>query len=200
MSTDAVADYLLRIGTTPLLDAEQEVDLAERIQAGLTAASLLAAGERSRELQLAADDGAKAREQLVLANLRLVVAIAKRYRGRGLPFLDLVQAGNTGLMLAVEHFDPSRGRFIACASLWIKRDIARGLADEARTIRLPRRLAAEVHKLARAQSLLRQDLGREATLEELAREVGISVPEVAKIKDYGLPTVSLDALLDVGAA
>jgi RNA polymerase nonessential primary-like sigma factor len=201
-AADLVRVYLNGIGKTALLTAAQEVDLARRIEAGVFAQHVLdAAAEEGSTLerQYAADlrtvvrDGHSARNHLLEANLRLVVSLAKRYTGRGMPLLDLIQEGNLGLIRAVEKFDYSKGfKFSTYATWWIRQAITRGMADQARTIRLPVHLVEQVNKLARIRRDLHQKLGRDATHEELAAESGIPEERIADLLDHARDPVSLD--------
>jgi RNA polymerase nonessential primary-like sigma factor len=201
-AADLVRVYLNGIGKTALLTAAQEVDLARRIEAGVFAKHVLdTAAEEGRELdkQYAADlrwivrDGARARNHLLEANLRLVVSLAKRYTGRGMPLLDLIQEGNLGLIRAVEKFDYAKGfKFSTYATWWIRQAITRGMADQARTIRLPVHLVEQVNKLARIRRDMHQRLGRDATHEELAAESGIPEEKIADLLDHARDPVSLD--------
>jgi RNA polymerase nonessential primary-like sigma factor len=201
-AADLVRVYLNGIGKTALLTAAQEVELARRIEAGVFAQHVLdEAAEEGRELerQYAADlrtivrDGHTARNHLLEANLRLVVSLAKRYTGRGMPLLDLIQEGNLGLIRAVEKFDYSKGfKFSTYATWWIRQAITRGMADQARTIRLPVHLVEQVNKLARIRRDLHQKLGRDATHEELAAESGIAEDRIADLLDHARDPVSLD--------
>ncbi|GAA3231164.1 sigma-70 family RNA polymerase sigma factor [Pseudonocardia petroleophila] len=201
-AADLVRVYLNGIGKTALLTAAQEVDLARRIEAGVFAQHVLdsAAAEGTElEKQYAADlrwivrDGRRARNHLLEANLRLVVSLAKRYTGRGMPLLDLIQEGNLGLIRAVEKFDYAKGfKFSTYATWWIRQAITRGMADQARTIRLPVHLVEQVNKLARIKRDLHQKLGRDATHEELAEESGIPEGKIADLLDHARDPVSLD--------
>jgi len=174
-TADPVKDYLRQIGKVPLLNAEKEVELAKRIEAGLFAEDKLDSDERltpelRRELEIITEDGRLAKNELLEANLRLVVSLSKRYTGRGLLFLDLIQEGNIGLMRAVEKFDYTKGfKFSTYATWWIRQAITRAMADQARTIRIPVHMVEIINKLARVQRQMLQDLGREGTPEELAR-------------------------------
>ncbi|NLF05676.1 MAG: sigma-70 family RNA polymerase sigma factor, partial [Actinomycetales bacterium] len=172
-TADPVKDYLKQIGKVALLNAEQEVELAKRIEAGLFAEEKLASTEGKlepklrRELEWIAGDGRRAKNHLLEANLRLVVSLAKRYTGRGMLFLDLIQEGNLGLIRAVEKFDYTKGyKFSTYATWWIRQAITRAMADQARTIRIPVHMVEVINKLARVQRQMLQDLGREPTLEE----------------------------------
>jgi RNA polymerase nonessential primary-like sigma factor len=206
-AADLVRVYLNGIGKTALLTAAQEVDLARRIEAGVFAQHVLdtaAAEDRELDRQYAADlrhvvrDGMRARNHLLEANLRLVVSLAKRYTGRGMPLLDLIQEGNLGLIRAVEKFDYAKGfKFSTYATWWIRQAITRGMADQARTIRLPVHLVEQVNKLARIRRDLHQRLGRDATHEELAAESGIAEEKIADLLDHARDPVSLD--MPVGA-
>lgn len=213
--TDPVRQYLREIGRVPLLNAEQEVDLSKRIEAGLFASRLLEVqadlkelkqdfteeerilGQRYlkkvKDLQLIAADGAIAKHHLMEANLRLVVSIAKRYNGRGLDFLDIIQEGNLGLVRAVEKFDYTKGyKFSTYATWWIRQAITRGIADTARTIRLPVHMVETVNKYVRVERQLSQDLGRAPTHEELSKELGITVAKVKDLEDLAKDPIELD--------
>src|SRR5664279_1442606 len=178
-SADLVRVYLNGIGKTALLTAEQEVDLAKRIEAGVFAGHMLESGKRLSpqrriDLKMIVRDGGRARNHLLVANLRLVVSLAKRYTGRGMPLLDLIQEGNLGLIRAMEKFDYAKGfKFSTYATWWIRQAITRGMADQSRTIRLPVHLVEQVNKLSRLKRELHQQLGRDATMAELAGESGI---------------------------
>jgi RNA polymerase primary sigma factor len=198
-TSDLVRIYLREIGRVPLLTAEDEVDLAKSIEAGLFADEKLNGGyptlgaERG-DLEFLASDGVRAKQRLIEANLRLVVSIAKRYIGRGLVFLDLIQEGNLGLIRAVEKFDYTRGyKFSTYATWWIRQAITRAIADQARTIRVPVHMVETINKLARVQRQLHQELGREATTEEVAAELGIDVERVAEIQRIAQEPVSLQS-------
>jgi RNA polymerase nonessential primary-like sigma factor len=201
-AADLVRVYLNGIGKTALLTAAQEVDLARRIEAGVFAQHVLDAAKEegtTLERQYAADlrtvvrDGHSARNHLLEANLRLVVSLAKRYTGRGMPLLDLIQEGNLGLIRAVEKFDYTKGfKFSTYATWWIRQAITRGMADQARTIRLPVHLVEQVNKLARIRRDLHQKLGRDATHEELAAESGIAEERISDLLDHARDPVSLD--------
>ncbi|OQO94012.1 RNA polymerase subunit sigma [Saccharomonospora piscinae] len=197
-AADLVRVYLNGIGKTALLTAGEEVDLAKRIEAGVFAQHMLdSAGELSRqrraELAAVVRDGDRAKTHLLQANLRLVVSLAKRYTGRGMPLLDLIQEGNLGLIRAVEKFDYTKGfKFSTYATWWIRQAITRGMADQGRTIRLPVHLVEQVNKLARIKRDLHQRLGREATNEELAAESGIAAHKVSNLLDHARDPVSLD--------
>jgi RNA polymerase primary sigma factor len=201
-SADSVRAYLKQIGKVPLLNAEQEVDLAKRIEAGLYAAERLRAAEEStedlgttmrRDLLWVSRDGERAKDHLLEANLRLVVSIAKRYTGRGMAFLDLIQEGNLGLIRAVEKFDYTKGyKFSTYATWWIRQAITRAMADQARTIRIPVHMVEVINKLGRIQRELLQDLGREPTPEELAKEMDITPEKVLEIQQYAREPISLD--------
>jgi RNA polymerase primary sigma factor len=197
-TSDPVKDYLKQIGKVPLLNAEQEVDLAKRIEAGLFAEDKLAgAGEdlardARTDLEWIADDGRRAKDHLLEANLRLVVSLAKRYTGRGMLFLDLIQEGNLGLIRAVEKFDYTKGyKFSTYATWWIRQAITRAMADQARTIRIPVHMVEVINKLARVQRQMLQDLGREATPEELAAELDLTPERVVEVQQYGREPISL---------
>ncbi|PJM72575.1 RNA polymerase sigma factor [Bifidobacterium primatium] len=197
-TADPVKDYLKQIGRVSLLNAEQEVDLSERIEAGLYAQHLLDTQgddldfKRRRELKWAANDGRKAKDHLLEANLRLVVSLAKRYTGRGMLFLDLIQEGNLGLIRAVEKFDWKKGfKFSTYATWWIRQAITRAMADQARTIRVPVHMVEVINKLSRVQRQMLQDLGREPTPDELARELDMPVEKVQEVQKYGREPISL---------
>jgi RNA polymerase primary sigma factor len=198
-TSDPVRMYLKEIGKVPLLTAEEEVDLAKRIEAGLFASEKLAGTNKKmndklrRELDLIERDGQIAKRKLVEANLRLVVSIAKRYVGRGMLFLDLIQEGNLGLIRAVEKFDYTKGyKFSTYATWWIRQAITRAMADQARTIRIPVHMVEVINKLGRIQRELLQDLGREPTPEELAKEMDITPEKVLEIQQYAREPISLD--------
>ena len=197
-TADPVKDYLKQIGRLNLLNAEQEVDLSERIEAGLYAQHLLDTEsdkmdfKRRRELKWAANDGKRAKDHLLEANLRLVVSLAKRYTGRGMLFLDLIQEGNLGLIRAVEKFDWKKGfKFSTYATWWIRQAITRAMADQARTIRVPVHMVEVINKLSRVQRQMLQDLGREPTPDELARELDMPVEKVQEVQKYGREPISL---------
>jgi RNA polymerase primary sigma factor len=198
---DLVRIYLREIGRVPLLTAQDEVELAKAIEAGLFAEEKLngepdppAARVRADDLAQLSADGTAAKQRLIEANLRLVVSIAKRYIGRGLIFLDLIQEGNLGLIRAVEKFDYTKGyKFSTYATWWIRQAITRAIADQARTIRIPVHMVETINKLARVQRQLHQDLGREATVEEIAVEMGIGVQRVAEIQRVAQEPVSLQS-------
>ena len=197
-TADPVKDYLKQIGRVNLLNAEQEVDLSERIEAGLYAQHLLDTEsdkmdfKRRRELKWAANDGKRAKDHLLEANLRLVVSLAKRYTGRGMLFLDLIQEGNLGLIRAVEKFDWKKGfKFSTYATWWIRQAITRAMADQARTIRVPVHMVEVINKLSRVQRQMLQDLGREPTPDELARELDMPVEKVQEVQTYGREPISL---------
>ncbi|WSA21473.1 RNA polymerase sigma factor [Streptosporangium subroseum] len=201
-STDPVKDYLKQIGRVPLLNAEQEVELAKRIEAGLFAAEQLGAdGERlladvRAELEWIAEDGLRAKNHLLEANLRLVVSLARRYTGRGMPFLDLIQEGNLGLIRAVEKFDYAKGfKFSTYATWWIKQAVTRAMADQARTIRIPVHMVEMINKLARIQRQMVADLGREPTHDELATEMEMTPEKVVEVQKYGREPISLHSPL-----
>jgi RNA polymerase primary sigma factor len=201
-SADSVRAYLKQIGKVALLNAEEEVDLAKRIEAGLYAAERLRhaddAGEKlalqvRRDLRWIVRDGERAKNHLLEANLRLVVSLAKRYTGRGMAFLDLIQEGNLGLIRAVEKFDYTKGyKFSTYATWWIRQAITRAMADQARTIRIPVHMVEVINKLGRIQRELLQDLGREPTPEELAKEMDITPDKVLEIQQYAREPISLD--------
>ncbi|HEY3436861.1 MAG TPA: RNA polymerase sigma factor [Actinotalea sp.] len=196
-TADPVKDYLKQIGKVALLNAEQEVELAKRIEAGLFADEKLAAGTKiepkmRRELEWIASDGRRAKNHLLEANLRLVVSLAKRYTGRGMLFLDLIQEGNLGLIRAVEKFDYTKGyKFSTYATWWIRQAITRAMADQARTIRIPVHMVEVINKLARVQRQMLQDLGREPTPEELAKELDMTPEKVVEVQKYGREPISL---------
>jgi RNA polymerase primary sigma factor len=197
-TADPVKDYLKQIGKVPLLNAEQEVELAKRIEAGLFAEEKLAAdGARlgidgRADLEWIAEDGRRAKNHLLEANLRLVVSLAKRYTGRGMLFLDLIQEGNLGLIRAVEKFDYTKGyKFSTYATWWIRQAITRAMADQARTIRIPVHMVEVINKLARVQRQMLQDLGREPTPEELAAELDMTPEKVIEVQKYGREPISL---------
>ncbi|HEX7804832.1 MAG TPA: RNA polymerase sigma factor [Cellulomonas sp.] len=196
-TADPVKDYLKQIGKVALLNAEQEVDLAERIEAGLFAEERLNSGitlepKTRREFEWIAGDGRRAKNHLLEANLRLVVSLAKRYTGRGMLFLDLIQEGNLGLIRAVEKFDYTKGyKFSTYATWWIRQAITRAMADQARTIRIPVHMVEVINKLARVQRQMLQDLGREPTPEELAKELDMTPEKVVEVQKYGREPISL---------
>ena len=198
-TADPVKDYLKQIGKVALLNAEQEVSLALRIEAGLFSEEKLSAmtasqktTKLSRELFEIAKDGQRAKNHLLGANLRLVVSLAKRYTGRGMQFLDLIQEGNLGLIRAVEKFDYTKGfKFSTYATWWIRQAITRAMADQARTIRIPVHMVEVINKLARVQRQMLQDLGREPTPEELARELDMTPEKVVEVQKYGREPISL---------
>ncbi|MDI5966388.1 RNA polymerase sigma factor [Streptomyces sp. SL13] len=196
-TADPVKDYLKQIGKVPLLNAEQEVELAKRIEAGLFAEDKLSAADKlapklQRELEIIAEDGRRAKNHLLEANLRLVVSLAKRYTGRGMLFLDLIQEGNLGLIRAVEKFDYTKGyKFSTYATWWIRQAITRAMADQARTIRIPVHMVEVINKLARVQRQMLQDLGREPTPEELAKELDMTPEKVIEVQKYGREPISL---------
>jgi RNA polymerase primary sigma factor len=197
-TADPVKDYLKQIGKVPLLNAEQEVELAKRIEAGLFAEEKLAEGGRNLptdvriDLEWIAEDGTRAKNHLLEANLRLVVSLAKRYTGRGMLFLDLIQEGNLGLIRAVEKFDYTKGyKFSTYATWWIRQAITRAMADQARTIRIPVHMVEVINKLARVQRQMLQDLGREPTPDELAVELDMTPEKVIEVQKYGREPISL---------
>jgi RNA polymerase primary sigma factor len=197
-TADPVKDYLKQIGKVPLLNAEQEVELAKRIEAGLFAEEKLAEAGRAMsdddrfDFEWIAEDGRRAKNHLLEANLRLVVSLAKRYTGRGMLFLDLIQEGNLGLIRAVEKFDYTKGyKFSTYATWWIRQAITRAMADQARTIRIPVHMVEVINKLARVQRQMLQDLGREPTPEELARELDMTPEKVVEVQKYGREPISL---------
>ncbi len=196
-TADPVKDYLKQIGKVSLLTAGQEVELAKRIEAGLFAEEKLAKGGRIsakmlEELEWITIDGRRAKNHLLEANLRLVVSLAKRYTGRGMLFLDLIQEGNLGLIRAVEKFDYTKGfKFSTYATWWIRQAITRAMADQARTIRIPVHMVEVINKLARVQRQMLQDLGREPTPEELAIELDMTPEKVVEVQKYGREPISL---------
>ena len=196
-TADPVKDYLKQIGKVPLLNAEMEVELAKRIEAGLFAEEMLNEGgkmdKKTRaDMEWIARDGRRAKNHLLEANLRLVVSLAKRYTGRGMLFLDLIQEGNLGLIRAVEKFDYTKGyKFSTYATWWIRQAITRAMADQARTIRIPVHMVEVINKLARVQRQMLQDLGREPTPEELAMELDMTPEKVVEVQKYGREPISL---------
>ena len=201
-TADPVKDYLKQIGKVALLNAELEVELAKRIEAGLYAAEKLATTKKKfskvmeYDLKRVQKDGERAKSHLLEANLRLVVSLAKRYTGRGMQFLDLIQEGNLGLIRAVEKFDYTKGyKFSTYATWWIRQAITRAMADQARTIRIPVHMVEVINKLARVQRQLLQDLGREPTPEELARELDMTPEKVVEVQKYGREPISLSTPL-----
>jgi RNA polymerase primary sigma factor len=196
-TADPVKDYLKQIGKVPLLNAEMEVELAKRIEAGLFSDEKLATGGKisakvQDEYEWIAADGRRAKNHLLEANLRLVVSLAKRYTGRGMLFLDLIQEGNLGLIRAVEKFDYTKGyKFSTYATWWIRQAITRAMADQARTIRIPVHMVEVINKLARVQRQMLQDLGREPTPEELAKELDMTPEKVIEVQKYGREPISL---------
>ena len=197
-SADLVRVYLNEIGKVPLLTAADEVELAKRIEAGLYAEHLLTASNsfsaaRRRDLRALVIDGSRAKDHLLRANLRLVVSLAKRYTGHGMPFLDLIQEGNLGLIRAVEKFDYTKGfKFSTYATWWIRQAISRAMADQSRTIRLPVHLVEQVNKLQRLRREMNQSLGREATDAELAVELDVPEERIRELIDLSRDLVSLD--------
>jgi RNA polymerase primary sigma factor len=198
-TSDLVRIYLREIGRVPLLTAEEEVELAKSIEAGLFAeekvarAAIITPGERT-DLELLARDGVRAKQRLIEANLRLVVSIAKRYVGRGMLFLDLIQEGNLGLIRAVEKFDYTKGyKFSTYATWWIRQAITRAIADQARTIRIPVHMVETINKLVRVQRQLHQDLGREPSPDEIGLEMGLSPERVVEIQRVAQEPVSLQS-------
>lgn len=200
-TADPVKDYLKQIGKVALLNAELEVELAKRIEAGLFAEEKLATDKKlsrdvQRDLKWVVKDGQRAKSHLLEANLRLVVSLAKRYTGRGMQFLDLIQEGNLGLIRAVEKFDYTKGyKFSTYATWWIRQAITRAMADQARTIRIPVHMVEVINKLSRVQRQLLQDLGREPTPEELARELDMTPEKVVEVQKYGREPISLSTPL-----
>jgi RNA polymerase primary sigma factor len=204
-SVDSVREYLRQIGKVALLNAEQEVDLAKHIEAGLYAAERVRRAEDvaeklspqlRRELCWIVRDGQRAKTRLVEANLRLVVSLAKRYTGRGMPLLDLIQEGNLGLIHAVEKFDYTKGfKFSTYAIWWVRQGITRAIADQARTIRIPVHMNVVINKLGRIRRKLLEDLGREPTLEELAKEMDTTPGKVRELQHYAREPLSLDQII-----
>jgi RNA polymerase primary sigma factor len=201
-TADPVKDYLRQIGKVPLLNAGQEVELAKQIEAGLFAEEKLAEVSRNLsadariDLEQVADDGRRAKNHLLEANLRLVVSLARRYTGRGMLFLDLIQEGNLGLIRGVEKFDYTRGyKFSTYATWWIRQAITRAMADQSRTIRIPVHMVEAVSKLARVQRQMLQDLGREPTPEELAAELDMTPEKLIEVQKYGREPISLQTPL-----
>ena len=196
-TADPVKDYLKLIGRVPLLNAEMEVDLSLRVEAGLFAEEIIKNEKKidkkyKRELEQLVLDGKRAKNHLLEANLRLVVSLAKRYTGRGMLFLDLIQEGNLGLIRAVEKFDYTKGyKFSTYATWWIRQAITRAMADQARTIRIPVHMVEVINKLARVQRQMLQDLGREPTPEELAKELDMTPEKVVEVQKYGREPISL---------
>ncbi len=196
-TADPVKDYLKQIGKVPLLNAAMEVELAKRIEAGLFSEEKLSKGGKISpkmldELEWISEDGRRAKNHLLEANLRLVVSLAKRYTGRGMLFLDLIQEGNLGLIRAVEKFDYTKGyKFSTYATWWIRQAITRAMADQARTIRIPVHMVEVINKLARVQRQMLQDLGREPTPEELAKELDMTPEKVIEVQKYGREPISL---------
>ncbi|MDN5634132.1 MAG: RNA polymerase sigma factor [Brevibacterium sp.] len=196
-TADPVKDYLKQIGKVALLNAAEEVDLAKRIEAGMYAEHLLDAGDipeprESMDYKWIVHDGRIAKNHLLEANLRLVVSLAKRYTGRGMLFLDLIQEGNLGLIRAVEKFDYTKGfKFSTYATWWIRQAITRAMADQARTIRIPVHMVEVINKLARVQRQMLQDLGREPAPEELAKELDMTPERVVEVQKYGREPISL---------
>ena len=196
-TADPVQDYLKQIGKVPQLNAGQEAELARRIKAGLSAEDKLADGNRLNDdqrldLERIAEDGTRAKNHLLEANLRLVVSLAKRYTGRGMLFLDLIQEGNLGLIRAVEKFDYTKGyKFSTYATWWIRQAITRAMADQARTIRIPVHMVEVIGKLARVQRQMLQDLGREPTPDELAAGLDMTPEKVIEVQKYGREPISL---------
>jgi RNA polymerase primary sigma factor len=193
---DLVGQYLRDVGGTPLLTASEEVDLSKRIEAGVYAAHLLEIGDTTRDARLLrriAADGERAKEHMIRANLRLVVSVAKKHSFRGLPFLDVVQEGNLGLIRAVEKFDYAKGyKFSTYAMWWIRQAIERGLAEQTRTVRLPVHVVEEVNKLKKIGQKLSGQFGREATVEEIAAEAKCSPTRVQDLRDAARTCVSLE--------
>jgi RNA polymerase primary sigma factor len=197
-TADQVNDYLKQIGKVKLLSAGQEVDLAKRIEAGLfadqklTVASLSLSAQARFDLEQVAEDGRRAKNHLVEANLRLVVSLARRYTGRGMLFLDLIQEGNLGLIRGMEKFDYTRGyKFSTYATWWIRQAITRAMAEQSRTIRVPAHIAEAIGKLARVRRQLLQDLGREPTPDELAAELDMTPERLTEVQKYGQEPISL---------
>lgn len=201
-STDPVRDYLKSIGRVRLLSAVQEADLALRIEAGLYAEKKLASDyslerKHRRELEWVMHDGRRAKNHLIEANLRLVVSLAKRYTGRGMLFLDLIQEGNLGLIRAVEKFDYRKGfKFSTYATWWIRQAITRAMADQARTIRIPVHMVEIINKLARVERQMLQDLGRDASIDELASAMEMLPEKISEVQSYGREPFSLNTIID----
>ncbi|MEU1725134.1 RNA polymerase sigma factor [Nonomuraea sp. NPDC005692] len=201
VGADSVKTYLKEIGRVPLLTAEQEIELAKRIEAGLFARERLdsepgLSSDLRADLEWIADDGLRAKRRMLEANLRLVVSIAKRYTGRGMLFLDLIQEGNLGLIRTIEKFDYRLGyKFSTYATWWIKQAITRAMADQARTIRIPVHMVELINKVARVQRRLQSDLGREPTPEEIAAETDLDVERVSEVQSYGREPISLSTPL-----
>ncbi|MDQ1683316.1 MAG: polymerase primary sigma factor [Frankiaceae bacterium] len=202
-TTDLVRVYLTDIGKVALLNAEQEVDLAKRIEAGLFAAEKIRAADAKetrklaaklrRDLELIAADGVRARNHLLEANLRLVVSLAKRYQGKGLTLLDLIQEGNIGLVRAVEKFDYTKGyKFSTYATWWIRQALQRAIADQGRTIRVPVHMVEQINKALRVKRDLATELGREPTFDELGKALDMTGERVEEILGYGRETLSLE--------
>jgi RNA polymerase primary sigma factor len=204
-TADPVKDYLQQIGRVPLLTAEQEVALAVRIEAGVLAVERLASGAEldpvaRRELEWVAADGQAARDHMLEANLRLVVSLARRFTGRGLPLLDLIQEGNLGLIRAVEKFDYTKGfKFSTYATWWIRQSIHRAMADQARTIRIPVHLSETIAQVSRRAADLLAELGRPASTAELAHALGIDPEKVAEVQRYAREPLSLHTMLESDA-
>ena len=200
-TNDPVKDYLLHIGRVALLNAEQEVELAKRIEAGLFAEEKLNAGAKmgmklKKELRWISDDGKNAKNHLLEANLRLVVSLAKRYTGRGMLFLDLIQEGNLGLIRAVEKFDYTKGfKFSTYATWWIRQAITRGMADQANTVHIPVYMLEVINNLTRVRRQMLQELGREPTPQELAKELDMTPEKVVEVQKYGREPISLQTPL-----
>ena len=214
VSTDPVRAYLNQIGKVALLNAEAEVEVSKHVEAGLYAAERLRRGEATedrdaeqlspqlrRDLRWIVRDGERAKNHLLEANLRLVVSLAKRYTGRGMDFLDLIQEGNLGLIRAVEKFDYTKGyKFSTYATWWIRQAITRAMGDQSRTIRIPVHMVEIINKLARVQRQMRQETGRDPTREELATALDLTVEKVLEVQDYAREPVSLDKLIGDGDA
>ncbi|WP_423921289.1 sigma-70 family RNA polymerase sigma factor [Frigoribacterium sp. 2-23] len=205
-STDQVGDYLRHIGRMPLLDAQEETEIARRIEVGLFAGEKLkeveagpktkATAELKRDLRWLIHDGERAKDKMITANLRLVVSIAKRYTQRGLPFMDVIQEGNLGLVRAVEKFDYTQGyKFSTYATWWIRQAIARGLADKARAIRIPVHTVERINRISRAERDLTVDLGRAPTVEEVAEEVSMEVSDLVDLKSRSHEPVSIHTVV-----
>jgi RNA polymerase primary sigma factor len=214
VSTDPVRAYLNQIGKVALLNAEAEVEVSKHVEAGLYAAERLRRGEATedrdaeqlspqlrRDLRWIVRDGERAKNHLLEANLRLVVSLAKRYTGRGMDFLDLIQEGNLGLIRAVEKFDYTKGyKFSTYATWWIRQAITRAMGDQSRTIRIPVHMVEIINKLARVQRQMRQETGRDPTREELATALDLTVEKVLEVQDFAREPVSLDKLIGDGDA
>lgn len=197
MTDDPVRQYLSEIGRTPLLTAEQEIELSKRIEAGLYVSQLLEAGDESfgsvEELEWIKSDGESAKQHMLEANTRLVVSVARKYQNRGLPFLDLIQEGNMGLIRAVEKFDYQQGyKFSTYATWWIRQALTRSIADKSRSVRLPVHVVEDINSVNKAQRFLEVSLGRQPSLDELSQECGMDLERVQNLIEWGQSAVSLD--------